>query len=212
MVTHKDKKAPDRYLLPTSAGALYALQSLSADSVAQYLRFLLSQKVTPLFNRTELKNKLSDDSKIAEEAISRMQQKKLLRTLSMPVTTPDDSLEDILPRLLSRIVASGEAILSDEQGFYLSRSGFTHEAAEELSALGANLQATNNRYHKLLDNNLGIKSTAWAIIDPAGKSEISFWPLCFPRDRFTLILSGTPQLSAIEFTILVSCLAIRYND
>ena len=211
MNEHKET-ALKRYLLPTPAGAFYAIKSCSDDPISRYLRFLLSHAQTPLFVEGELRNQLSPDPVIAESALSQIQSESLLKTLKSPILMPERALEELLPRLLHKLAVGGKAILSDEQGLYLARSGFTHAVAEELSALSANLLATTQRYESLLHNNLGVQSAAWAVVDPTGNSEISFWPLYFPRDRFTLILFGEPRLDVIEFTLLVSCLALRYND
>lgn len=197
--------------MPTPAGAYYAVQSPDSDPVRKYLLFLLSQTATSLFDESQLQL-IDNDADVALRILFHMQEMGYLQAMHEPVENLKGQLEEILPPLLARVADSGKAILADEQGFYLSLCGFPHEAAEELSALSASLYAVQDRHRKLLHNNLGFKSSAWGIIDAAGNSEIGFWPLYFPRNRFTLILSGMPQFNCQEFTTIISCLAMRYNN
>jgi hypothetical protein len=202
----------DSYLLPTPAGAYYSVQSGDNDNIANYLRYLLSQPNTPKFSNDDLVAFLDPDIGTSVTLLHRMQSVGYIQGLSRPFQLPGGSLEDKLPPLLGNIVDSGKALLSDEQGFCISVSGFAHEIAEELAALSSVFHTTNKRYQRLLSTNLNISSGAWGVIDPGGNSKIGFWPLYFPRDTFMLILSGIPQLNTMEFTILISYLAKRYNN
>jgi hypothetical protein len=198
------------YLLPTPAGAYYAVQANGSDPARHFLLYLLSQMETPLLGAEQLQV-IDSDNDTALRVLYHMQNMGYVQALTVPVQNLKGQLEEILPPLLAQVADSGKAILADEQGFYLSLCGFSHETAEELSALSANLYAVHDRHRKLLQNNMGIKSSAWGIIDAAGNSGIGFWPLYFPRNRFSLILSGLPQFNSEAFTTLIACLAMRYN-
>lgn len=200
----------DFYLLPTPAGAYYAVQDNGNEPARQFLLYLLSQTETSLFDASQLQ-RIDSDNETALRILYHMQSTGYVQAMDAPVSNLKGQLEEILPPLLVKVADSGKAILADEQGFYLSLCGFPHETAEELSALSANLHAVHDRHRKLLQNNVGINSSAWGIVDAAGNSDIGFWPLYFPRNRFSLILSGMPQFNCQEFTTLIACLAMRYS-
>jgi hypothetical protein len=77
-----------------------------------------------------------------------------------PRSAPAAALEDLLPDLLLPLSGSGKALLADSQGFYLDSDGFPHEAAEELSALSADLATLHERRHSLLRNNMSLETSA----------------------------------------------------
>lgn len=198
-------------LAPTPAGAYYAVQAPADDPARRFLLGLLAQAQTGPLTPGQLAQ-VNNDTDVALQMFYHLQAMGYLQVLDAPEVGLSGPLEEILPPLLAKVADSGKAILADEQGFYLSLSGFPHEAAEELSALSANLFAMQERHRKLLQNNLGLASSAWGIIDAAGNSDLGFWPLFFPRNRFTLVLSGMPRFNCREFTTLIRCLAMRYSN
>lgn len=197
-------------LSPTPAGAFYAVQSATDEPVRRYLLFLLSQTQTPFFAEEHLRY-LHENNETAMQILFRMQELGYIQSLQQPQHAQQGQLEDILPPLLASVADSSKVILADEQGFYLSMSGFVHENAEELSALSAGLHEVYARYQALLCNNVGVRASAFALVDAAGNSEIGFWPLFFPRTRFSLIMAGMPRFNCRDFTRIVNCLAIRYS-
>lgn len=130
--------------------------------------------------------------------------------LESPLRCNDESLEVQLPKLLKVLSVHGKVLLADQQGFYLASSGFPHEVAEELSALSADLASMHARRSGLLINNLGLASSAWAIVDAAGNGKIGFWPLFIGSQRFVLVISGIPQFNHPDFVNLVWVLSRRY--
>ena len=124
---------------------------------------------------------------------------------------PTGALEDIVPNLLPALSGNGKALLADSQGFYVSSQGFTHEAAEELSALSADIASLHDRHQGLLGNNLRLGSSAWALIDAAGNSQVGFWPLFIGDQRFVLVVGGTPHFNQPALTTLVWTLSTRYG-
>ena len=103
-------------------------------------------------------------------------------------------------------------MLADRQGFYLGTAGFTHETAEELSALSADLASLHQRHSGLLANNLGIGSGAWGVIDAAGNSQVGFWPLYVGEQRFALVLAGVPRMNQQALVNLIWILNQRYGQ
>ena len=106
----------------------------------------------------------------------------------------------------------GKAILAESRGLYLGCAGFTHEAAEELAALSANLTTVYARHKELLHGNLGYRQRAWGLVDASGNSEVGFWPLYIGQNRFTLIIGGIPQFNQPGFKRLVWALEMRYGN
>ena len=131
--------------------------------------------------------------------------------LKAPRHAPAGALEDIIPDLLPVLSNSGKVLLADGQGFYVSSQGFAHEAAEELSALSADIASLHDRHRGLLKNNLGLASGAWALIDAAGNSQVGFWPLFVGDQRFVLVAGGTPHFNQPALTQLVWALSTRYG-
>lgn len=199
------------FVAATPAGAFYAVQSAHKDGVCQYLLFLLAQNQTPLFERKHLRY-LHDNEESAMQILYRMQQLGYIQVLEQAAEADQGPLENVLPSLLAKLSGQGKALLADEQGFYLAMSGYAHESAEELSALSAGLHEVHERHKALLHNNIGVKSTAFGIVDAAGNSEIGFWPLYFSRTRFSLIIEGLPRFNSLEFTRTINYLAIRYSN
>lgn len=195
---------------PTPAGAFYAVQSASRDGSRDFLLQLLAGGESRPLADCDL-SLLSGHDEDAARQLFHLQNLAYLQAVNDKVAVPQGPLEDVLPPLLAQLSGSGKAVLADEQGFYLSLAGFPHESAEELSALSGSLLTVHDRHRRLLNNNLGLRSAAWGLVDEAGNSEIGFWPIVLPRNRFTLILAGMPLFNCPGFTAFVSCLAMRYH-
>jgi hypothetical protein len=198
------------YGLPTPAGAYQAVSSPDADLGKHFLLRLLSEEESPALTSQKLVEWTGLPEQNALKLLYHLQELALVEGHPEPVLSPQGPLEQVLPDLLNRLSGDGKALLADSQGFYLTSVGFPHETAEELSALSADLSGLYSRHQKLLHNNLGIPSSHWALVNAAGNSEIGFWQFFIGTHRFTLILSGVPQLNQSLFTRLVWSLAKRY--
>ena len=199
------------FLYPTPAGAYYAISALENDRLRRFLIRLLQLEQTPELSLAQLRKlmEIEDDEKAMEQLLH-CQKLGWVQGVDTMIHSPQGALEEILPALLSKISDSGKVLLADEQGFYLVCSGFTHEVAEELSALSAELATVHKRRSGLLVNNLGIGSHAWAIVDAYGNSQIGCWPLFIGQQRFVLAIAGAPHFNQAEFVTLVWALVIRY--
>ncbi len=202
----------ERYVIPTPAGAYYAVSSDSRDFARQVLFGLMSESHSQVLTAQRVREFTtieSDDE--ALELIYRMQTLGWIQAEDEPREGPTGMLEDVAPELLSTLSGSGKALLADQQGFYLATHGFSHEAAEELSALSADIASLHQRHSGLLRNNLGIDSSAWAVVDASGDSQLGCWPVYIGDQRFSLVLGGVPQMNQPAFTQLVWMLAKRYR-
>ncbi len=199
-------------MVPTPAGAYYAISSNHSDPARQLLFSLLSKPKSRYLTREKLK-KISNiaDEQDALSLLHRSQKLGWLQGFKDRQYAPKGRLEEVVPPLLAALSGSGKALLADEEGFYLATHGFAHETAEEISALSADLASLHQRHHGLLKNNLSMASSAWAVVNAGGDSELGFWPLYIGEQRFSLVISGLPALNQPALTQLVWFLSERYT-
>ncbi len=199
------------YTYPTPGGAFHAISNSDPDPSRKFLHGLLCCESTPKLSVETVQEWSGvEDEEGAMSLLHHVQQLTWVQGLEKPIHCPDQPLEDILPDLLAKLTTDGKVLLADNQGFYLAASGFPHEVAEELSALSAELANLNERRSSLLENNLGYKNSAWALIDAAGCSKVGFWPMYIGKQRFVLVISGLPRLNQPDFVNLVWTLSMRY--
>lgn len=203
--------AEDLYVHPTPAGTYYAVSAIEANPSRKMIQALLRRESSPLLTIEGLMEwtETKDEEQVLT-LVHYVQGLGWLQGLETPKKCSDESLEVQLPKLLKGLSVNGKVLLADQQGFYLSSSGFPHEVAEELSALSADLANLQARRSGLLVNNLGLASSAWAIVDAAGNGKIGFWPLFIGNQRFVLVISGVPQFNHFDFVNLVWVLSRRY--
>ena len=116
-----------------------------------------------------------------------------------------------MPTLLPALSREGKILLADSQGFYLHSHGFPHEAAEELSALSAEIATLHARRAGVLNRNLGLNGSAWALTNAAGHSQLGFWPLFVGSERFVLVISGAPAFNQPQLVELAFVLHKRFG-
>ncbi|MBT2989454.1 MAG: hypothetical protein B6D72_01430 [gamma proteobacterium symbiont of Ctena orbiculata] len=200
----------ERYALPSPAGAFHAASHRNNDPVRSLLCALLQYETTPAVTQQALERWTSLSGEDAQEALYHAQSLGWVEGFREERNAPPGALETLLPELLPPLSDCGKALLADSHGFYVAASGFTHEAAIELSALSADLASLDNRHQSLTHNNLRIPTSAWALVDAAGNSQLGFWPLFIDDQRFALVLQGVPHLNQSVFTSLVWALSTRY--
>jgi hypothetical protein len=199
------------YLRPTPAGAFFVVAAPSGGRAQRFLFRLLQEDSTPWADEAALLTwsglAQSDE---ALTLVHRMQESLWVEALAAPRDVPEGLLEEILPDLLTPLSSAGKAVLADAQGFYVATQGFAHETAEELSALSADLASLHERHAGLLNQNLSLRGSAWAVVDAAGHSQVGFWPLYVGANRFVLAIAGIPMFNRQEFIDLVWVLVHRY--
>ncbi len=201
------------YVLPTPAGAYFCVSANSDVPARKVLRALFKQDEIAVLNTELLKqwSGLTADNE-ALELIYRMQSLGWLEGVQNKQQAPKGSLEILLPEILLGLSESGNILLADEQGFYLSAQGFPHETAEQLSALSADLFSLYGRHQGLLKNNLSLETSAWSVVDAAGNGQVGFWPLWIGEHHFVLVIKGVPLLNKPALIKLIWILSIRYGD
>ena len=203
--------AEDVYIHPTPAGAFYAVSATEPNPTRKLIQFLLTKESTPPLTLEGLMawTEMQDEDQ-ALTLLHHAQSLGWLQGLEKPRQCNDEPLETQLPKLLKSLSIQGKVLLADQQGFYLASSGFPHEVAEELSALSADLARLHAPRSGLLVNNLGLASSAWAIVDAAGNGKLGFWPLFIGAQRFVVVISGIPQFNHPDFVHLVWAISRRY--
>jgi hypothetical protein len=202
---------PDIYVHPTPGGCYQAVSSPSKSPEREMIRTMLNENVTPMPTVEALKTWSGmDDDQQALSLLHRLQSLHWIQGFKQPQSCPQQALETMLPQLLSNFGSQGKALLADHQGFYLASSGFPHEVAEELSALSADLANLHERRAGVLQNNMSLRSSAFAVVDAAGNSQLGFWPLYIGNVRFVLVISGMPHLNHPAFVTLIWVLTRRY--
>ncbi len=201
----------EHYLYPTPGGAYHAVSSLGDEPSRQFLQRLLQQRETPKLTAELMHEWSSLDEQHGLELIYRLQSSGFIQGLPTCITAPRETLESLLPPLLERLSDEGKAVLAEKRGLYIGASGYSHEATEELAALGADLAALHIRYGKLLHNNLRLLPGGWGMVNASGHSEVGFWPIHLGNEMFILIVSGLPQFNQVAFTTLIWALGVRYG-
>ncbi|BBL74759.1 hypothetical protein [Methylomagnum ishizawai] len=203
--------AEEMYAHPTPAGTYYAVSATDPNPSRRMIQSLLRKQSSPRLTLEDLRawSEIEDE----EQALSLLYHAQGLgwvQGFDAPRHCNEQPLEIQLPGLLKTLAVQGKVLLADHQGFYLASSGFPHEVAEELSALSADLANLHARRSGLLVNNLGLASSAWAIVDASGNGKIGFWPLFIGTQRFVLVISGMPHFNHPDFVNLVWILSRRY--
>lgn len=199
------------YLGISPGGTYYAVQDNAEEPGRLFLHRLLQEAETPVFTLDIACELTGQKKRRALEFVHWMQEAGLILGLEQSETAPQETLERLLPALLPTLSDEGKAVLAESRGLYLGSAGFTHEAAEEMAALSANLITIYARHKELLQGNLGYRQRAWGLVDASGNSEVGFWPLYIGQNRFTLIIGGVPQFNQVGFKRLVWALEMRYG-
>ncbi len=200
------------FVTPSPGGAYYAVFSPEQDISRRLLFGLMREASSVQLNMPALCELTQLDEDDALDLLYRMQSMHLLQGHSEPQRPPSGPLDQVLPSILKNLAGEGKALLADSQGFYIASHGYHHETAEELSALSADLGSLHQRHLQLLNRNMGLRSSAWGLIDAGGTSEVGFWPLYIGEQRFVLVLGAEPCMNRPELVDLVWVLSLRYAE
>jgi len=205
--------AQDAHILPTPAGIFYAVSTEAADKTRYFLLSLLAQADSQVLDEEFLIRATgSKDAEEAMELLYRAQGLGWVQAEQQPREAPVGIMEEVLPGILGKLSSTRKVLLVDNQGLFLSAHGFSYELAEELSVLSADLTSLYVRHQRLLKNNINIASSAWALVNSHGDSELGIWPLHVGGCQFNLVLMGAPQFNQQAFVDLIWVLSKRYLD
>lgn len=200
------------YVHLTPAGAYYAVsQRESSHNRQLLLNILRFGSNQPLDVSLLCQWSSLEDEESALTLLYRLQRLEFVYGSIKPQTIPEQRAEVLLPSLLEQLSDTGRALLAEQNGLYYATVGFHHESAEEIAALAGDILSLSHRHELLLRKNLNIGESAWSVCDPAGRSELAFFPLHINQQTFVLVISGTPQLQRQEFISLTQLLCQRYG-
>ncbi len=201
------------YLSVTPAGAYQSVSKGLPVLVRETLLHFLKQPSAPQFTPENLKQLTGQPSdSTASTIMQHLQNMRLVQALDAPQSVPTDSMETLLPQLLSELSSSNRALLADDKGLYLGMHGFKHEIAEELSAMSASIGSLQARHEHFLQRNLNQNACAWGLMSVTGDCQLGFWPLQIGQVAFVLVIADVPRLNRVAFRDLVWLLAQRYAD
>lgn len=210
--THNKILAPGAYLLPTPAGAFKAVSESSNNRLRNFLVALLNQQGHAKVSDANLcKWSGLATAEEAHEFAARLQTLGWIQTVSSPYKVSLLPIQETLPVLLPALAREGKILLADTQGFYLYSHGFPHETAEEISALSADIANMHARRAGVLNRNLGLHGSAWALTNAAGHSQLGFWPMFIGQERFVLVIAGAPAFNQAQLVELVFVLHARFG-
>ena len=194
----------ERFVSVTPAGSYYAIEQQEHTVAREILHKILSTAVTPL---------LSDFDDADRDGINQLRRSGFLSFSGPQRSLPEGNLSSMLPALLPMLSESRRVVLTESrQGLFLDFAGVSQDEAEELSVLAADFRSISERRTNLLSRQLSINSRAFGLVDPAGNSEIGFWPLYIANNVFTLIVIGIPRFNSMPFCTLVWALIERYGS
>lgn len=193
----------EQFISVTPAGSYYAIEQNEQTVAREILHKILSTAVTPL---------LSDFSNDERDSMIKLRKSGFISFSGPQQSLPEGNFSNMLPTLLPQLSESGRVVLTESrQGLFIDFAGVSQEEAEELSVLAASLRTLAEKRTTLLDGQLSITSRAFGIVDPAGNSEIGFWPLYIADNVFTLGIIGIPRFNSMPFCTLVWALIERYG-
>jgi|GEM_PF-313334 len=199
-------RAIERFASVTPAGCYYAIESARPTPERRRLIELLQSPETQMARALDAATDETASLAVLIEA-------GFVVLVDESEQLPEGPLSDHMPILLPALSERGRAVLTESrQGLFLDYVGVAIDEAEELAVLASRLRATADRANTLLADRLGIDSRSFGIIDPAGNSEIGFWPLHIGQNVFTLTIIGIPRFNSPEFRRLVWVLSERYGQ
>lgn len=202
---------PDVFVAVTPAGAYHAALGTDDDPARRLLLGILREPATPApsVERLIAWSGLADPES-ALALLHRMQSVGWIRAEAAPREVPSTRMEQDIPDLLRQLSTEHRALLADGTGLQLASSGFTHEAAEGIAALAADLAMVHTRHRGLLHGNLRLHRGGIATVDAAGNSQLGLWPLAIGRQDFLLVVAGAPLFNHTAFADMVWGLTRRY--
>lgn len=193
----------EHFVNVTPAGCYHAIESHDQTSVRELLHRIMATTTSPLL--TDFEGPDNDD-------ILKLRKSGLVSLSAPQQSLPEGNLSALLPTVLPALSERERVVLTESrQGLFLDFTGVSHDEAEELAVLAASLRNISEKRTNLLKGKLSITSRAFGIIDPAGNSEIGFWPLYISDNVFTLIVLGIPRFNSTQFCTLVWALIERYG-
>lgn len=200
------------YVSVTPAGCFYAIENTRMTSERRLLKQFLALPDAVLLS-TLCDNSTGSPSLIDYDDLQQLESAGFVAVQPKQSHIPQGQLSTMLPRLLPELSQRGSVVLADaRQGLPVDFVGVSQDDAAEMSVMAAQFQEIADRRNKLVGGQLGFSSSAVAMVDPAGSSELGFWPLHIDSEIFTLAVLGIPRFNTLPFAQLIWALVVRYSD
>lgn len=199
------------YFLPSPAGAYHAVSMHTPDRAAQFILKVLQCDRSPRAELNTIMSLCGLHRTDTVTLIQSLQQAGWLEGFDKPLAVPHEPLETLLPELLPELSVTGKVVLADPQGFCVANTGYPEAVADELAALSASLCSIQDRNIALLQDALGLGTSAWGVVNASGNSQVGFWPVYIGVNRFVLIIDAMPRLRHPSTTRLLWSLVHRYG-
>ncbi len=202
-----------QFIQPTASGVYYAVEDSKSNPCRDTLLRLMRAKQIPEFSEEFVGQCIGKYSGGARSVFDTLGKAGFISASSVPVDMPEKNLDTLFLDTLPCLSDQERVVLTDSgRGFCLGFCGFTPTQAEELAVLSSSLSVLYERNQHLLQSQLSINQSAFGIIDPAGHSELGFWPFYIGNNVFTLIISGLPQFNCLAFKQIIWVLVQRYGQ
>ena len=203
----------DLYPKVMPAGAFYAVSSPSQSASRMLLANILQADINAKLTEERLKRWAeTDDVHTALNLLYRLQRLEFLYGEAKPSSQLVKVTSDEFENILGQLSDSHKALLVDQDGFYFANVGFNHETAEEVANLASEATRLTEKHSLLIKNNLYIYNIAIGICDPAGQSELTFFPLYIGNTKNILVTAGLPLLNGEAFVTMVRGLYVLAGE
>ncbi|AHN29567.1 peptidase M23 [Snodgrassella alvi] len=203
----------DLYPKVMPAGAFYAVSSPSHSASRMLLANILQADINSRLTEDRLKQWAeTDDVHTALNLLYRLQRLEFLYGEAKPSSQLVKVTSDGFENILGQLSDSHKALLVDQDGFYFANVGFNHETAEEVANLASEATRLTEKHSLLIKNNLNIYNNAIGICDPAGQSELTFFPLYIGNTKNILVTAGLPLLNSEAFVTMVRGLYVLAGE
>ncbi|MGE9657419.1 peptidase M23 [Snodgrassella alvi] len=203
----------DLYPKVMPAGAFYAVSSPSQSASRMLLANILQADINAKLTEERLKRWAeTDDVHTALNLLYRLQRLEFLYGETKPSSQLVKVTSDEFENILGQLSDSHKALLVDQDGFYFANVGFNHETAEEVANLASEATRLTEKHSLLIKNNLNIYNNAIGICDPAGQSELTFFPLYIGNTKNILVTAGLPLLNGEAFVTMVRGLYVLAGE
>ena len=204
--------ASDLYVLPTPAGAYFAVSTSDDSRVRRLLLALLRHSSSPRVDAEFVCECLgTDDEQEALEVLHRAQSLAWIEGYEQVRDVSRLGVGQELHQLLPHLSSVGKGMIIDWNGLSLASCGIDDATADTLAALSADLIGVQERHADRMAKHLGQASHGWAAVDAYGSSRIGAWPLYVGDKRMLLVLLGEPRLNDSAFLALVWLLIENYG-
>ena len=203
----------DLYPKVMPAGAFYAVSSPNQSASRMLLANILQADINAKLTEERLKRWAeTDDVHTALNLLYRFKSLEFLYGEAKPSSQLVKVTSDEFENILGQLSDSHKALLVDQDGFYFANVGFNHETAEEVANLASEATRLTEKHSLLIKNNLNIYNNAIGICDPAGQSELTFFPLYIGNTKNILVTAGLPLLNGEAFVTMVRGLYVLAGE